>query len=158
MIDWASPIFSNRDVVRTLRNIEDRYEGKAHSLLPFKNSIYEFASELTGISEDTLAEAVHNLKCYRSISVTDDGSNQTKGILITTVNCDGVYRYWRTDTIEDFRLWWNDDNYGGPESDDIVTRYEMYGTDMLPKIKSCINNLVENQLTFGDLMQFFGIQ
>ena len=152
MIDWAYQIISIKDVVRTLRNVGDRYEGKA------QDSIYDFASELTGISEDALAEAVNDLECYRSISVTDDGANQTKGILITTINCDGVYRYWRTDTIEDFRLWWNDDDYAGPSSDDVVTRYEMYGTDMLANIKSCFKNLVDNQLTFGDRMQFFGIQ
>ena len=54
------------------------------------------------------------------IKVNDTKQNVNSVVIITTINCDGVHRYWTADSIEEFHKWWCDDNYGGPASDDRV--------------------------------------
>lgn len=49
-----------------------------------------------------------NMNCFLNITVVDDEVNQDKGapVVLTTINCDGVKRFWNADDIEEFHRWW----------------------------------------------------
>lgn len=54
------------------------------------------------------------------IRVSDAKQNIAAPVVLTTINCDGIERYWNADSIDEFHKWWWDENYGGPASDDPV--------------------------------------
>ena len=54
------------------------------------------------------------------ITAYDNKPNDDAAVVLTTVNCDGIKRYWTADSIEEFHRWWWDEEYGGPASDDEV--------------------------------------
>lgn len=48
-------------------------------------------------------------------------------IVLTTINCDGIYRYWNADSMEEFHRWWWDKEYDGPAAEDEVTELFVNG-------------------------------
>ena len=70
--------------------------------------------------------------CYKTIQVSDVKSDRdrTKNVIITTINVDGVYRYWTADFISDFKDWWNEEDYGGPSYEDELVEFILYGSDV----------------------------
>lgn len=94
-------------------------------------------------------------KCYKSIVVVDseDERDSTKNILITTVNCDGITRYWSADDIDDFREWWNSEDYDGPSSDDEVIEFTIEGENA----KSILEPLVYSSVIwFEHIVDYYG--
>lgn len=61
------------------------------------------------------------------ISVYDNKQNIDTSVVLTTINCDDIYRYWYADSIEEFHRWWWDENYGGPAGDDEVVEFTING-------------------------------
>ncbi len=69
------------------------------------------------------------MNCYLNITVVDDEINQDKGapVVLTTINCDGVKRFWNADEIEEFHRWWWEEYYDGPAADDEVVEFIVNG-------------------------------
>lgn len=61
------------------------------------------------------------------IRVHDVKQTDDSPVVLTTINCDGVYRYWNADSIEELHRWWWDENYDGPSSDDEVVEFVVNG-------------------------------
>ena len=55
-----------------------------------------------------------------TVSDTEDGQDKDAPVVLTTINCDGVKRFWNADGIDEFHQWWYDEDYGGPAGDDEV--------------------------------------
>ena len=69
------------------------------------------------------------MNCYLNITVVDNEVNQDKEapIVLTTINCDGVKRFWNADNIEEFHCWWWDEEYDGPAAEDEVLEFIVNG-------------------------------
>lgn len=69
------------------------------------------------------------MNCYLNITVVDNEINQDKEapIVLTTINCDGVKRFWNADDIEEFHYWWWDEEYDGPAAEDEVLEFIVNG-------------------------------
>lgn len=69
------------------------------------------------------------MNCYLNITVVDNEVNQDKEapIVLTTINCDGVKRFWNADDIEEFHRWWQDEEYDGPAAEDEVLEFIVNG-------------------------------
>ncbi len=70
------------------------------------------------------------------ISVYDNKQNIDAPIILTTINCDGIYRYWNADNMEEFHRWWQDENYDGPSGDDEVVEFIIYNGGMKYDMKA----------------------
>ena len=57
------------------------------------------------------------------IRVFDNKQNIDTSVVLTTINCDDMYRYWYIDSIEEFHRWWWDEYYDGPSDDDEVVEF-----------------------------------
>lgn len=86
------------------------------------------------------------------ISVYDNKQNIDAPIVLTTINCDGVYRYWNADNMEEFHRWWWDENYGGPASDDEVVEFIIYNGGMKNDMKA-LNPSIK---CFEDIVKLYG--
>lgn len=69
------------------------------------------------------------MNVYLNITVVDEEKLQDKTapVVLTTINCDGVYRYWNADSIDEFGeyFWYKD--YDGPANDDEVVELIVNG-------------------------------
>ncbi len=61
------------------------------------------------------------------IRVYDNNPNIDATVVLTTINCDGQYRYWRADSLEEFHKWWWDEDYDGPAAEDEVVEFTVDG-------------------------------
>ena len=76
------------------------------------------------------------------IRVHDTKQNLNTKVVLTTINCDGVYRYCNVDSIEELHRWWWDENYDGPGGDDEVVEFLMDGEVVDSKI-SCFIDIAD---------------
>ena len=56
-------------------------------------------------------------------------------VTLTTINCEGMYRYWSADSLGEFRKWWWDEEYDGPANDDEVTEFIVEGKNIFAENK-----------------------
>jgi len=67
------------------------------------------------------------------IRVFDTEKERTKNlraddaVILTTINCDGVERFWCATSIDEFKRWWWSEDYDGPAGDDEVTEFTYAG-------------------------------
>lgn len=61
------------------------------------------------------------------IRVHDNKQNIETPVMLTTINCDGMYRYWNADSMDEFHRWWWDEYYDGPSGDDKVVELFVNG-------------------------------
>ena len=61
------------------------------------------------------------------IRVFDNKQNLNTKVFLKTINCDGLYRYWYADDIEEFHKWWWDEEYDGPAAEDEVVTFLIDG-------------------------------
>lgn len=73
------------------------------------------------------------------IRVHDTKQNLNTKVVLTTINCDDVYRYWNVDSIEELHRWWWDENYDGPGGDDEVVEFLIDGKVVDTNIKRFID-------------------
>ena len=92
--------------------------------------------------------------CYKSIKVSDrsyERDNDRK-FLITTINCDGVPRFWESDSMEEFIEWWHEVNYGGPAWEDHLVEFSFRAFNGSYRFHA----LVGYEIPFGELLACFG--
>ena len=75
------------------------------------------------------------------IRVHDNKQNLNTSVVLTTINCDGIYRYWNADNIDELHRWWWDENYDGPSGDDEVVEFTINGAEGRGNIK-CFEDIV----------------
>ena len=61
------------------------------------------------------------------IRVSDNKQAIKAVITITTINIDGLFRYWYVDSIKELHRWWWDEDYDGPSSEDEVVELRING-------------------------------
>lgn len=61
------------------------------------------------------------------IRVHDNRQSLDTPIILTTINCDGMYRYWNADSLNEFHRWWWDEDYDGPAAEDEVVSFTING-------------------------------
>lgn len=64
-----------------------------------------------------------------NIRVYDTKTEQDKNapVVLTTINCDGVKRFWNAQDIKEFHRWWWAEDYDGPAGDDEVVELIING-------------------------------
>ena len=77
------------------------------------------------------------MNAYRGITVVDEAENQdrTAPVILTTINCDGVYRYWTADNMNEWHEYWWCEDYDGPAGDDEVVELFVNGKK-IPNMKT----------------------
>ncbi len=69
----------------------------------------------------------------KMIRVFDTSDERTKNlsaddsIIFTTINCDGIERFWCASGMEELKTWWWEEDYDGPADDDEVTEFFVAG-------------------------------
>lgn len=86
------------------------------------------------------------------IRVHDTKQNTDTPIVLTTINIDGIYRYWNADSVEEFHRWWWDENYGGPAGDDEVIEFVVNNGGIKNDMKA-LNPAIE---VFADIAELYG--
>ena len=61
------------------------------------------------------------------IRVYDNRPDTDSPVVLTTINCDGLKRYWNADSLDEFHRWWWDEDYDGPAAEDEVIEFTVNG-------------------------------
>ena len=86
------------------------------------------------------------------IKVHDNKQNLETPVILTTINCDGIKRFWNADSMDEFHRWWWDDNYGGPGGDDEVIEFIINNGG----VKHNMKELNPNIRCFADIANMYG--
>lgn len=73
-------------------------------------------------------------------------------IVLTTINCDGVYRYWNADNMDELHRWWWYEDYTGPASDDEVVGF-IINNGIIRSDMKALNTAIR---VFEDIVKFYG--
>lgn len=86
------------------------------------------------------------------IRVHDNKQNLDTPITLTTINCDGMKRYWSADSMDEFHRWWWAEDYGGPDGDDAVVEFIVENSGIKHDMKS-LNPTIK---VFADIAEKYG--